>query len=327
VVRDVLDLVGDRPAVDLAQPREDVRQRLALDVDAEDRGGDLLLELGRQRNGELRLLERRVPERLRTERVEAGREVAVGADRVDERHRRRNGLEQLGVADGARDDLFHGLGRRRRRLGRGFGLGRGFTLGGRRGRRHLRGRRRSRCRRRFWSRCKRSGRRPVPVAVRSRRRESPETGERGRENGFVGVLEELAPRRIDRLRILEVLLEQLGDVPRVQADELRSRSHDLVDRRIRDDRDDHPEEEGEAAGEHGGRGERAVGVRHADGDERDEERRRSEKARSLDERDARERERESAEEAGNRVRALLLRRGRDCVHAETRRRTRGAGRP
>ncbi len=34
VIRDVLDLVRDRPAVDLAEPRQDVGQRLALDSDA-----------------------------------------------------------------------------------------------------------------------------------------------------------------------------------------------------------------------------------------------------------------------------------------------------
>ena len=47
VVGDVLDLVGDRPAVDLAQAREHVREGLALDVDAEDRGRDQPLDLRR----------------------------------------------------------------------------------------------------------------------------------------------------------------------------------------------------------------------------------------------------------------------------------------
>ena len=48
VVRDVLDLVGDRPAVDLAQLRQDVGEGLALDADAKHGSRNLLLELGRQ---------------------------------------------------------------------------------------------------------------------------------------------------------------------------------------------------------------------------------------------------------------------------------------
>jgi hypothetical protein len=42
-----------------------------------------------------------------------------------------------------------------------------------------------------------------------------ESGER-RDDARVGALEELAPGGIDRLRVLEVLLEELPDVPGVQ---------------------------------------------------------------------------------------------------------------
>jgi hypothetical protein len=56
VVGDVLDLVGDRPAVDLPQARQHVRQRRALAVHPDDRGGDLFLDVRRQRHGELGLV-------------------------------------------------------------------------------------------------------------------------------------------------------------------------------------------------------------------------------------------------------------------------------
>src|SRR3712207_2412757 len=45
---DVLDLVGDRPAVRLAQVRQRVGQRRARDVDAQDLRGDLRHQLRRQ---------------------------------------------------------------------------------------------------------------------------------------------------------------------------------------------------------------------------------------------------------------------------------------
>ena len=70
VVVDVLDLVGDRAAVGLAQPGEDVRERVALDVCPQDRGGDALLELGRE------------AEPLGVERGVAGGSVPSGSSRA-----------------------------------------------------------------------------------------------------------------------------------------------------------------------------------------------------------------------------------------------------
>src|SRR5207237_967962 len=60
VVGDVLELVGDPPAVGLAQQRQGLGERLAADVGAEEPGGDARLELRRQRRDEPLRLERRV---------------------------------------------------------------------------------------------------------------------------------------------------------------------------------------------------------------------------------------------------------------------------
>ena len=81
VVRDVLDLVRDRAAVRLLELRQRVGERLAGDVEPEQRGGDPRLELRRQRRLEPLGLERRVADRLGAERVEARGEMAVHADR------------------------------------------------------------------------------------------------------------------------------------------------------------------------------------------------------------------------------------------------------
>src|SRR6202011_3493875 len=48
VAGQVLDLVGDRPAVDVAQPGDDVGERRAGNVAAEDVRGDAAHELRRQ---------------------------------------------------------------------------------------------------------------------------------------------------------------------------------------------------------------------------------------------------------------------------------------
>ena len=105
VVGDVLDLVGDRPRVDLAQAGERLEQRLPGDREPEQPRGDPRLELRGQRRMQARLVERRVAHRLRPERIEARREVAVHAIGLDQRHRSRDPAEELGVD------------RRRRRLG------------------------------------------------------------------------------------------------------------------------------------------------------------------------------------------------------------------
>ena len=94
VVRDVLDLVRDRAAVDLLEPRQDVGERLARNLDAEQRRRDLRLQLGRERRLQHLRLERRVADRLGAERVEAGGEMAVRAVRLHERHRRGDAAEQ-----------------------------------------------------------------------------------------------------------------------------------------------------------------------------------------------------------------------------------------
>ena len=61
VVGDVLDLVRDRAAVDLAQPRQRLEQGVAGDVEAQQPGGDPRLQLRRQRRA--RGASRRAPDR------------------------------------------------------------------------------------------------------------------------------------------------------------------------------------------------------------------------------------------------------------------------
>ena len=97
---DVLDLVGDRAAVGLAQVRERVGQRRARHADAEDPRGDLRHHLGRQ--AERLGIERGVALGLGGERVELGREVAVHAVRLDQRDRGLDRLQQRLVGRAAR---------------------------------------------------------------------------------------------------------------------------------------------------------------------------------------------------------------------------------
>ena len=95
VPRDVLDLVGHRPAIRLAEKREGIGQRLAGDMDAQDPCGHLGLELGSEPGLEAFGLERGISGRLAAERVEARGQVAVHAMRLDERHRGRDRTEEL----------------------------------------------------------------------------------------------------------------------------------------------------------------------------------------------------------------------------------------
>ena len=99
VVADVLDLVADRAAVGLLEARQRLGERLAGDVDAQDRGRDARLQLGRQLRLESERVERRVADRLGAERVEPRREVAVHPVGLDERHRGGDAAEQLGAVD------------------------------------------------------------------------------------------------------------------------------------------------------------------------------------------------------------------------------------
>ena len=110
VIRDVLDLVGDRPRVGLTKVRQSVGQRLALDVQTEQRGRNPRLQLRRQLRDQALGLESRIAGRIGTERVEAGREMPVHPERFDERHRRGDPSEELRVLRRDRRS-----GRRRRR--------------------------------------------------------------------------------------------------------------------------------------------------------------------------------------------------------------------
>jgi hypothetical protein len=110
VLRDVLDLVGDRPRVCPAQAGEGLGERVAGHGHPQhgrrDAGHELGCQVDRGR------VERGVADRGRPEWVEAGREVAVHPVRLDDRRGRLDRLEERGVGD-----------RRRRRLGRGrYGL-------------------------------------------------------------------------------------------------------------------------------------------------------------------------------------------------------------
>ena len=107
VVGDVLDLVGDRSHVDLAQAWERVEQRVSLDVEAQDARRDLRLDVGGQGRAQALGLERRIAGRLGPERIDARSEMPVHPDRLDERHggRHRAQVVQVGRRRGG------GLGR------------------------------------------------------------------------------------------------------------------------------------------------------------------------------------------------------------------------
>ena len=102
VVGQVLELVRDRAAVGLCELGQHLGERRAGGRDPEDRGGDPRLQLGRQLRLEPKRLERRVSDRLRAERVEAGSEVAVCPVGLDERHRGGDAAEQLCVGSDGR---------------------------------------------------------------------------------------------------------------------------------------------------------------------------------------------------------------------------------
>ncbi len=105
---DVLDLVGDRPAVGLAQVRQGVGEGRAGHAHAQDLGGDLRHQLGGQpqRLG----VQRGVALGLDAERVQARGEVAVGAERLQQGRRGLHGLEQRFAGSGARAPSVRRLG-------------------------------------------------------------------------------------------------------------------------------------------------------------------------------------------------------------------------
>ena len=87
VVGDVLDLVRTRARVDLAEARERLEQRVARHGEPEQARGYPGLDIGGQRRNEAGLVQRGVAHRLRAERIEPRREVAVHPVGLDERHR------------------------------------------------------------------------------------------------------------------------------------------------------------------------------------------------------------------------------------------------
>jgi hypothetical protein len=99
VLRDVLDLVGHRPAVRLPQLRESVGERLARHGEPQQPGGDASLQLGRERRHEPIGLQRGIADGLRSERIQPRREMPVRAVRLDQCGRRRDAAEQLLVGD------------------------------------------------------------------------------------------------------------------------------------------------------------------------------------------------------------------------------------
>ena len=181
VIRDVLDLVRDRPHVDLLEPRQRVEQRLAFARQPQEPRRNPRLDLGRQRWMQALGLERGIARRLGAERIEASREVTVHADRLHERHGSRDGGEEIEIGG----------------LGRGGCCGRGGGLLGR-------GRRR------------RHGSRRTVAAVGCAHIDEPREPGQRREDRVVRALEELAPCGIDSLGVLEVLLEERADVAGVQ---------------------------------------------------------------------------------------------------------------
>jgi hypothetical protein len=100
MVGKVLELVRDRAAVGLCELGQDIGEGLPGDGDPQDGRRNASLQLGRQLGLEPERFERRVTDRLGTERIETGREVAVRAVRLDECHRRSDATEQLRVDGG-----------------------------------------------------------------------------------------------------------------------------------------------------------------------------------------------------------------------------------
>ena len=97
VARDVLDLVGERPAVGLAQLRKRLDQGLRRDVEAQESCRDPCLELGSQLRLEPVGVEGRISRRLGSERVDVRGEMAVRPVRLHEGHGGCHGTQKLVV--------------------------------------------------------------------------------------------------------------------------------------------------------------------------------------------------------------------------------------
>jgi hypothetical protein len=185
MVRDVLDLVRDRPGVDLPKPWQGLEERLARDGQPEQPSGNARLQLVGERRLQTRLVERGVPHRLRAERIEAGVEVPVRAIRLDERHCGRDAPQELVVE---------------RRCDRSCALGRGF-------------------RRSCPSSSRlaiRDDRCAVSVSLHPACVDDAVESRWSGHGARVATLEELAPGGIDRLGVVQVLLEKLADVSGVE---------------------------------------------------------------------------------------------------------------
>ncbi len=122
---EVLELVGDRAAVGLAHAGQRLQQGLAGDADAQDRGRHPRHQLRGQ--VEALGLDRRVALGLAAERVEAGRQVTVGAVALEQRGGGLHRLQQLLVGLRRGDGV---LGSRRGRGAEGWCRGRGGVGGG-----------------------------------------------------------------------------------------------------------------------------------------------------------------------------------------------------
>ena len=284
VIRQVLDLVGHRAGVDLAQRRERFLQRLAGDVHAQQLRRDPRLQLRRQRRDQARLVERGIAERLGAERVEARRQVAVHPVRLDESHRGGDAAEQRLVDRGRRCGC--------RALGLRSGLG-------------------GRCsRRRRWRRRGRG----VPVAALERLQQ-PQQARVRRDELAVAALEELAPLGGDRVGVLEVVLEQEPGVAGVQAvDVVRThrlccsnrdepRTGDcLVEGVLRDDRDRHPHRPADHADRDRDARQPLLPLGHPGGDQGDDDRERDDPDRAVDHAEAAGEDGERREQSRDRVR-------------------------
>ena len=139
-------------------------------MDAEQGRGNALLQLGRQRWDQPRLVERRVAERLRAERIEPGGQVAVHPMRLDESHRGGDGAEQRLVDPGGCRLSCDGRGSGRRR--------------------------------------RRDLRLAVGAVVALELLEQPQQPRMRRDEVAVAALEQLAPLGRNRVRVLEIVLEQ-----------------------------------------------------------------------------------------------------------------------
>ena len=229
VVGDVLDLVGDRARVDVAEERQRLEQRVALDVEAEQRGRDARLQLRRQRRDEAGLVERRVAHRLGAERVEPGGEVPVHAVGLDERHRRGDAAEEVLVDRwrlAAPSAACRGA---RRAAAVGGGDGAATGVGGGAGAADGRGRRAEPARRAAERSRRRSGASGAAHRRRSSRRCRRPASPGSEPVNAAGSRSKSSRHSCEHARgRVEVGLEHLGDVARVQPAQVSSHSCDVL---------------------------------------------------------------------------------------------------